>query len=78
MLMPGVADTLARERARHDACFGVSNQARIARGQISEAEGLDLTVSAHVGDSARDRDAARAAGIGRFVPAGEFFGWGEP
>jgi len=38
VLMPGVAETLARERPGYDACFIVSNQARIARGEISEAE----------------------------------------
>lgn len=38
VLMPGVRETLARERPGYDACFIVSNQARIARGEISEAE----------------------------------------
>lgn len=38
VLMPNVAETLARERPRYDACFIVSNQARIGRGEISDAE----------------------------------------
>jgi histidinol-phosphate phosphatase family protein len=36
--MPGVAAALARERPRYDACFIVSNQARVARREISEVE----------------------------------------
>jgi D-glycero-D-manno-heptose 1,7-bisphosphate phosphatase len=40
VLMPNVPATLARERPRFDACFIVSNQARVARGEISEAEVL--------------------------------------
>lgn len=38
--MPKVAETLARVRPSFDACFVVSNQARIAHGDISEAEVL--------------------------------------
>lgn len=38
LLRPGVAETLARQRPRFDACFIVSNQARIAAGEIDEAE----------------------------------------
>jgi histidinol-phosphate phosphatase family protein len=38
LLMPGVEATLARVRGRYAACFIVSNQGRIARGEISEAE----------------------------------------
>lgn len=38
VLMPNVAETLARERPRYDLCFIVSNQARITRGEISAAE----------------------------------------
>ena len=122
ILMPHVVETLARERGRYDACFIVSNQARIGRGDITEAEvvrrfawanerlgrpildwricphgdedgcacrkprpgmflalasahRIDLGVSTHVGDAAKDRDAAAAAGIGRFCWAAEFFGW---
>jgi D-glycero-D-manno-heptose 1,7-bisphosphate phosphatase len=121
-LAPGVAERIASERSQYDACFIVSNQARIARGEISAAEvvrrfdwaneqlghpftdwrlcphadgdgctcrkprpgmfldlarawNLDLPRSTHVGDSVKDRDAALAAGIGRFVWAKDFFGW---
>jgi histidinol-phosphate phosphatase family protein len=120
VLMPGVAATLARERPRYELCFVVSNQARIARGEITADEvlrrfawanerlgrpftdwrlcphtdadgcacrkpkagmfvelartyGVDLAASTHVGDSDKDRDAARAAGIGTFVWARDFF-----
>ena len=38
LLMPHVADTLARVRPGFDHCFIVSNQARIARGEITEGE----------------------------------------
>ena len=38
VLMPNVAETLARERPRFDLCFIVSNQARITKGEISAAE----------------------------------------
>lgn len=122
VLQPGVVETLARVRGDYDACFIVSNQARVARGEIAADEvlrrfawtnerlgrpftawricphedadrcvcrkphpgmflelagryGVDLGASTHVGDSEKDRDAARAAGIGRFVWAGAFFGW---
>src|SRR3989442_7852452 len=37
-LMPNVPETLARVRPGFDACFIVSNQARIARSDITEAE----------------------------------------
>lgn len=36
---------------------------------------LDLAASTHVGDSEKDRDAAHAAGIGRFIWAHDFFAW---
>jgi histidinol-phosphate phosphatase family protein len=122
ILMPHVAETLARERGRYDACFIVSNQARIGHGDITETEvlrrfawanerlggpirdwricphddadgcgcrkprpgmfldlaaahGIDLAASMHVGDRAKDREAAAAAGVGRFRWAAEFFGW---
>ncbi len=121
-LAPNVAERLAAERPRYEACFIVSNQARISRGEIGEAEvlqrfrwvdellgrpftdwrlcphgdedscacrkprpgmfldlarawDLDLAGSTHVGDSPKDRDAARAAGVGTFVWARDFFGW---
>jgi histidinol-phosphate phosphatase family protein len=38
VLMPNVAETLARVRPDFDACFIVSNQARVSRGEITEAE----------------------------------------
>lgn len=121
-LAPNVAERLATERPSYEACFIVSNQARISRGEISETEvlrrfrwvdeqlgrpftdwrlcphgdedgcdcrkprpgmfldlgrawDLDLAGSTHVGDSLKDRDAARAAGVGTFVWARDFFGW---
>ena len=40
VLMPNVAETLARVRPRFDACFIVSNQARVSKGEISAAEVL--------------------------------------
>jgi HAD superfamily hydrolase (TIGR01662 family) len=40
VLMPRVPETLARVRADFDARFIVSNQGRIARGEITEAEVL--------------------------------------
>ena len=122
VLMPNVPETITRERPSYDACFIVSNQARIGRGEISEAEvvrrfgwlnerlggvltdwrlcphgdddgcacrkpkpgmfcdlahmwTIDLEGSTHVGDADKDRAAARAAGIGTFVWAREFFAW---
>jgi histidinol-phosphate phosphatase family protein len=121
-LMPNVAATLARVRPEYDCCFVVSNQPRISRGGIAEAEvhrrfawvndrlgrpftgwrlcphtdddgcacrkpktgmfielaaahGIDLARSLHVGDSEKDREAAQAAGIGRFAWGRDFFGW---
>src|SRR5881628_1552948 len=38
ILMPNVATVLARERPRFDVCFIVSNQPRVATGEISVAE----------------------------------------
>jgi len=38
ILAPNVAETLARVRPRFDLAFIVSNQARIGRGEITEAE----------------------------------------
>lgn len=38
VLRPGVRETLARVRADYDVCFIVSNQARVARGEIAETE----------------------------------------
>ncbi len=120
ILKPNVPETLARVRPDFDACFIVSNQARIAKGEIAEAEvirrfrwvnerlgspitdwricphdevegcacrkprpgmflelarlhDVDLSVSTHVGDSDKDRQAAEAAGILTFVWADLFF-----
>ena len=53
VLMPNVGATLARERPRFDACFIVSNQARVSKGEISAA----TTASAPT----RTRTAATAA-----------------
>ncbi len=125
VLLPNVPETLARVRPAFEACFIVSNQGRIARGEITDAEvrerfrwlhhrlgelftdwrlcphddgqgcacrkpapamfldlaaawDLDLAGSTHVGDSSKDREAARAAGIGTFHSAHEFFGWDDP
>jgi len=51
VLMPNVAETLARERAGYDACFIVSNQARVSRGEITEAEVIRrfATINARLG-----------------------------
>jgi D-glycero-D-manno-heptose 1,7-bisphosphate phosphatase len=38
VLKPNVDETLARARPGFDACFIVSNQARIAKGEITETE----------------------------------------
>src|SRR5256712_13083482 len=38
ILMPNVATVLARDRPRFDVCFIVSNQPRVATGEISMAE----------------------------------------
>jgi D-glycero-D-manno-heptose 1,7-bisphosphate phosphatase len=40
ILMPNVAERLARARPDFGACYIVSNQARISRGEISETEVL--------------------------------------
>jgi D-glycero-D-manno-heptose 1,7-bisphosphate phosphatase len=39
-LQPNVPETLARVRIDYDACFIVSNQARVSKGEITEAEVL--------------------------------------
>jgi histidinol phosphatase-like enzyme len=43
--------------------------------ELARAHDVDLGASTHVGDSEKDRDAATAAGVGRFVWARDFFGW---
>ena len=40
---------------------------------LAAAYGLDLKRSVHVGDSDKDREAARAGGVGTFVWARDFF-----
>jgi histidinol phosphatase-like enzyme len=40
---------------------------------LAAAYVLDLPRSTHVGDAAKDREAAIAAGIGTFIPARDFF-----
>ncbi len=42
---------------------------------LAWAHGVDLAGSTMVGDQEIDELAARAAGVGKFVPAREFFGW---
>jgi histidinol-phosphate phosphatase family protein len=44
---PNVPETLAQVRADYDACFIVSNQARISRGEISADEVLRRFAWAH-------------------------------
>jgi D-glycero-D-manno-heptose 1,7-bisphosphate phosphatase len=43
--------------------------------ELAEIHGVDLQGSTMVGDQAVDEQAARAGGVGRFIYAGEFFGW---
>jgi HAD superfamily hydrolase (TIGR01662 family) len=40
-VMPNVPETLARVRPDYDACFIVSNQGRIARGELTERDGRE-------------------------------------
>ena len=42
---------------------------------LAEQYGVDLKTSTMVGDQDVDEQAARAAGVGRFVHAKDFFGW---
>ena len=44
--------------------------------ELAQMYGVDLPTSTMVGDQDIDAEAARAAGIGRFVYARDFFGWG--
>lgn len=44
--------------------------------ELARRYDVNLGASTHVGDSEKDRDAAAAAGVGTFVWAPEFFGWG--
>jgi histidinol-phosphate phosphatase family protein len=43
--------------------------------ELASIHGVDLAASAMVGDQEVDAQAARAAGIGQFVYAKDFFGW---
>jgi histidinol-phosphate phosphatase family protein len=43
--------------------------------ELAAIHGVDLRASTLVGDQASDADAARNAGLGRFVYARDFFGW---
>ena len=43
--------------------------------ELAVVHGVDLKVSTMVGDQEVDAAAARAAGVGRFVWARDFFGW---
>jgi histidinol-phosphate phosphatase family protein len=43
--------------------------------ELAEIHGVDLAGSTMVGDQEVDELAAKAAGIGRYVDAGDFFGW---
>ena len=43
--------------------------------ELAENHGVDLSVSTMVGDQSTDAEAARRAGVGRFIYAHDFFGW---
>jgi D-glycero-D-manno-heptose 1,7-bisphosphate phosphatase len=43
--------------------------------ELASVHGIDLTASTMVGDQPIDAQAARNAGVGRFVYAHDFFGW---
>ena len=43
--------------------------------ELAEVHGVDLKGSTMVGDQDIDEQAGRAAGVGRFVSAKDFFGW---
>ncbi len=43
--------------------------------QLAEIYGVDLPASTMVGDQEVDELAARAAGVGKFIYAKDFFGW---
>lgn len=42
---------------------------------LAWVHGVDLAASTMVGDQEIDALAARAAGVGKFIPARDFFGW---
>jgi histidinol-phosphate phosphatase family protein len=43
--------------------------------ELARMYGVDLNASTMVGDQEIDEQAAKAAGVGRFIYAAEFFGW---
>jgi len=43
--------------------------------ELASIHGVDLTASSMVGDQEVDAQAARAAGVGQFIYAKDFFGW---
>jgi histidinol phosphatase-like enzyme len=43
--------------------------------ELAVVHGVDLATSTMVGDQEIDAAAARAAGVGNFVYASDFFGW---
>ncbi len=43
--------------------------------ELAQTYGVDLPISTMVGDQEIDAAAARAAGVGRFIYAKDFFGW---
>jgi histidinol-phosphate phosphatase family protein len=43
--------------------------------ELAEIHGVDLKASTMVGDQEVDAEAARAAGVGHFIWAPDFFGW---
>ena len=43
--------------------------------ELADMYGVDLTSSTMVGDQEVDRQASEAAGVAKFVPAKDFFGW---
>jgi histidinol-phosphate phosphatase family protein len=61
----------------HDDSDGC--QCRKPRGgmilELAEIHGVDLRGSTMVGDQEVDEQAARAAGVGKFIYARDFFGW---
>jgi histidinol-phosphate phosphatase family protein len=43
--------------------------------ELAEMYGVDLASSTMVGDQEVDRQASEAAGVAKFIPAKDFFGW---
>jgi D-glycero-D-manno-heptose 1,7-bisphosphate phosphatase len=58
----------------HDGCECRKPRAGMIT-ELAVIHGVDLSASTMVGDQASDAEAARNAGLGRFVYAGDFFGW---